>query len=198
MHKGKRGVLFVFSGPSGVGKGTLKAKLFEEFADRIAYSVSATTRGPREGEVDGKDYFFISRQEFERRVKNNEFLEHAEFAGNCYGTPRAYVEKLLDSGMNVVLEIDVQGALQVMKSMPECVSVFILPPSFEELEHRLRGRGTETEEKVRERLAPGEHVSVVDAARDYFECEIVRVNGGDIEAAYQSLREVFLKSTGEA
>ena len=142
MHKGKRGVLFVFSGPSGVGKGTLKAKLFEEFADRIAYSVSATTRGPREGEVDGKDYFF--RQEFERRVKNNEFLEHAEFAGNCYGTPRAYVEKLLDSGMNVVLEIDVQGALQVMKSMPECVSVFILPPSFEELEHRLRGRGTET------------------------------------------------------
>ena len=141
MHKGKRGVLFVFSGPSGVGKGTLKAKLFEEFADRIAYSVSATTRGPREGEVDGKDYFFISRQEFERRVKNNEFLEHAEFAGNCYGTPRAYVEKLLDSGMNVVLEIDVQGALQVMKSMPECVSVFILPPSFEELEHRLRGRG---------------------------------------------------------
>ena len=139
MHKGKRGVLFVFSGPSGVGKGTLKAKLFEEFADRIAYSVSATTRGPREGEVDGKDYFFISRQEFERRVKNNEFLEHAEFAGNCYGTPRAYVEKLLDSGMNVVLEIDVQGALQVMKSMPECVSVFILPPSFEELEHRLRG-----------------------------------------------------------
>ena len=152
MHKGKRGVLFVFSGPSGVGKGTLKAKLFEEFADRIAYSVSATTRGPREGEVDGKDYFFISRQEFERRVKNNEFLEHAEFAGNCYGTPRAYVEKLLDSGMNVVLEIDVQGALQVMKSMPECVSVFILPPSFEELEHRLRGRGTETEEKVRERM----------------------------------------------
>jgi len=91
MHKGKRGVLFVFSGPSGVGKGTLKAKLFEEFADQIAYSVSATTRGPREGEVDGKDYFFISRQEFERRVKNNEFLEHAEFAGNCYGTPRAYV-----------------------------------------------------------------------------------------------------------
>ena len=193
MHKGKRGVLFVFSGPSGVGKGTLKAKLFEEFADRIAYSVSATTRGPREGEVDGKDYFFISRQEFERRVKNNEFLEHAEFAGNCYGTPRAYVEKLLDSGMNVVLEIDVQGALQVMKSMPECVSVFILPPSFEELEHRLRGRGTETEEKVRERLETAERELPYAPQYDY---QIV--NGGDIEAAYQSLREVFLKSTGEA
>lgn len=193
MHKGKRGVLFVFSGPSGVGKGTLKAKLFEEFADRIAYSVSATTRGPREGEVDGKDYFFISRQEFERRVKNNEFLEHAEFAGNCYGTPRAYVEKLLDSGMNVVLEIDVQGALQVMKSMPECVSVFILPPSFEELEHRLRGRGTETEEKVRERLETAKRELPYAPQYDY---QIV--NGGDIEAAYQSLREVFLKSAGEA
>ena len=193
MHKGKRGVLFVFSGPSGVGKGTLKAKVFEDFADRIAYSVSATTRGPREGEVDGKDYFFISRQEFERRVKNNEFLEHAEFAGNCYGTPRAYVEKLLDSGMNVVLEIDVQGALQVMKSMPECVSVFILPPSFEELEHRLRGRGTETEEKVRERLETAKRELPYAPQYDY---QIV--NGGDIEAAYQSLREVFLKSTGEA
>ena len=192
MHKGKKGVLFVFSGPSGVGKGTLKAKLFEEFADRIAYSVSATTRGPREGEVDGKDYFFISRQEFERRVQNNEFLEHAEFAGNCYGTPRAYVEKLLDSGMNVVLEIDVQGALQVMKSMPECVSVFILPPSFEELEHRLRGRGTETEEKVRERLETAKRELPYAPQYDY---QIV--NGGDIEAAYQSLREVFLKSTGE-
>ena len=193
MHKGKRGVLFVFSGPSGVGKGTLKAKLFEDFADRIAFSVSATTRGPREGEVDGKDYFFISRQEFERRVKNNEFLEHAEFAGNCYGTPRAYVEKLLDSGMNVVLEIDVQGALQVMKSMPECVSVFILPPSFEELEHRLRGRGTETEEKVRERLETAKRELPYAPQYDY---QIV--NGGDIEAAYQSLRDVFLKSTGEA
>ena len=193
MHKGKRGVLFVFSGPSGGGKGTLKAKLFEEFAGRIAYSVSATTRGPREGEVDGKDYFFISRQEFERRVKNNEFLEHAEFAGNCYGTPRAYVEKLLDSGMNVVLEIDVQGALQVMKSMPECVSVFILPPSFEELEHRLRGRGTETEEKVRERLETAKRELPYAPQYDY---QIV--NGGDIEAAYQSLRDVFLKSTGEA
>ena len=193
MHEGKRGVLFVFSGPSGVGKGTLKAKLFEEFADRIAYSVSATTRGPREGEVDGRDYFFISRQEFERRVQNNEFLEHAEFAGNCYGTPRAYVEKLLDSGMNVVLEIDVQGALQVMKSMPECVSVFILPPSFEELEHRLRGRGTETEEKVRERLETAKRELPYAPQYDY---QIV--NGGDIEAAYQSLRDVFLKSTGEA
>ena len=189
MHKGKRGILFVFSGPSGVGKGTLKAKLFEEFAGRIAYSVSATTRGPREGEVDGKDYFFISRQEFERRVKNNEFLEHAEFAGNCYGTPRAYVEKLLDSGMNVVLEIDVQGALQVMKSMPECVSVFILPPSFEELEHRLRGRGTDDEASIARRLSNA--ASEIRQAH-WFDAWIVNDN---LDKAYDELRAVYLAST---
>ena len=187
----KKGVLFVFSGPSGVGKGTLKAKLFEEFAGKIAYSVSATTRGPREGEVDGKDYFFITRQEFENRVQNNEFLEHAVFAGNCYGTPRAYVEKLLNSGMNVVLEIDVQGALQVMQSMPECVSIFILPPSFEELERRLRGRGTETEEKICQRLETAKREFPYAPKYDY---QIV--NGGDIDAAYAQLRAVFLKETG--
>ena len=184
--------MFVFSGPSGVGKGTLKAKLFEEFADRIAYSVSSNDARAARRRGGRKRFLSSARQEFERRVKNNEFLEHAEFAGNCYGTPRAYVEKLLDSGMNVVLEIDVQGALQVMKSMPECVSVFILPPSFEELEHRLRGRGTETEEKVRERLETAKRELPYAPQYDY---QIV--NGGDIEAAYQSLREVFLKSTGE-
>ena len=187
----KKGVLFVFSGPSGVGKGTLKAKLFEEFARKIAYSVSATTRGPREGEVDGKDYFFITRQEFESRVQNNEFLEHAVFAGNCYGTPRAYVEKLLNSGMNVVLEIDVQGALQVMQSMPECVSIFILPPSFEELERRLRGRGTETEEKICQRLETAKR-ELPYAPKYAYQI----VNGGDIDAAYAQLRAVFLKETG--
>lgn len=187
----KKGVLFVFSGPSGVGKGTLKAKLFEEFAGKIAYSVSATTRGPREGEVDGKDYFFITRQEFESRVQNNEFLEHAVFAGNCYGTPRAYVEKLLNSGMNVVLEIDVQGALQVMQSMPECVSIFILPPSFEELERRLRGRGTETEEKICQRLETAKR-ELPYAPKYAYQI----VNGGDIDAAYAQLRAVFLKETG--
>ena len=184
MHKGKRGVLFVFSGPSGVGKGTLKAKLFEEFADRIAYSVSATTRGPREGEVDGKDYFFISRQEFERRVKNNEFLEHAEFAGNCYGTPRAYVEKLLDSGMNVVLEIDVQGALQVMKSMPDCVSVFILPPSFEDLRVRLHTRNTDDPVEIERRLknARGEVQKI-----DRYQYAVVNDN---LELAFAQLQSI--------
>ena len=110
---GKRGVLIVFSGPSGVGKGTLKKRLLEEFQGQIVDSVSATTREPREGEQDGREYFFISRQEFERRVKNNDFLEHAEFSGNCYGTPRENVVNLLSRGIDVVLEIDVQGARQV-------------------------------------------------------------------------------------
>ena len=142
MQAPRKGVLFVVSGPSGVGKGTVNKRLFEEFGNAVAFSVSATTRGPREGEVDGREYFFISRQEFEKRVANNEFLEHAEYAGNCYGTPRDYVLSLLQRGVSVLLEIDVQGAMQVKRRMPESVSVFILPPSFEELEHRLRGRGT--------------------------------------------------------
>ena len=139
---GSRGVLFVFSGPSGVGKGTLKARLLSEFAGQIVDSVSATTRAPREGEQDGREYFFITRQEFMRRVENNEFLEHAEYSGNCYGTPQKNVERLLGEGIDVVLEIDVQGARQVRSRMPGCVSIFVLPPSFEELEHRLRERHT--------------------------------------------------------
>ena len=191
MQQGKKGVLFVFSGPSGVGKGTLKEMLFKEFADQIAYSVSATTRGPREGEVNGKDYFFITKQEFDSFVENNEFLEHAEFAGNCYGTPRSYVTRLLESGMNVVLEIDVQGALQVKKSMPESVSVFILPPSYEELERRLRGRATETEEKICARLATARRELPYAETYDY---QIV--NGESLEEAYSQLRAIFMERAG--
>ncbi len=188
----KKGVLFVFSGPSGVGKGTLNAKLFEEFGDQMAFSVSATTRAPREGETDGVHYFFITKQDFENRIANNDFLEHAEFAGNRYGTPRSYVMSLLEKGKNVLLEIEVQGAMQVMEKMPDCVSIFVLPPSFEELERRLRGRGTETEEKINKRLetAKGEL-----AYADRYKYNIV--NGGDLEAAYQELRAVYLKETGQ-
>ena len=190
MQQQKKGTLFVFSGPSGVGKGTLNAKLFAEFGDQIAFSVSATTRAPREGEIDGKHYFFISRQEFENRIANNEFLEYAQFAGNCYGTPKPYVLSLLEQGKNVLLEIEVQGAMQVMERMPECVSIFVLPPSFEELERRLRGRGTESEEKVRARLetARGE---IAYAPRYQYQI----VNGEDVDAAYQQLRDIYLKET---
>lgn len=190
MQQQKKGTLFVFSGPSGVGKGTLNARLFAEFGDQIAFSVSATTRAPREGEIDGKHYFFISRQEFENRIANNDFLEYAQFAGNCYGTPKSYVLSLLEQGKNVLLEIEVQGAMQVMERMPECVSIFVLPPSFEELERRLRGRGTESEEKVRARLetARGE---IAYAPRYQYQI----VNGEDVDAAYQQLRGIYLKET---
>ena len=192
MQDQKKGTLFVFSGPSGVGKGTLNAKLFAEFGDQMAFSVSATTRAPREGEIDGTHYFFISRQEFESRIANNDFLEYAQFAGNCYGTPKSYVMSLLEAGKNVLLEIEVQGAMQVMARMPECVSIFVLPPSFEELERRLRGRGTETEDKIVKRLetAKGEL-----AYADKYRYQVV--NGGDLEAAYQELRSIYLKETGQ-
>ena len=192
MDAQKRGVLFVYSGPSGVGKGTLKEKLFDEFGDRLVFSVSATTRKARPGEKDGEDYFFISRQDFENRIANNDFLEYAEYAGNLYGTPRSAVEKQLSRGVNVLLEIEVQGALQVKRSMPESVSVFVLPPSFEELERRLRGRATETEEKIRERLetARGEL-----AFADGYDYRVVNV---DLDAAYGELRRIFLEKTQSA
>ncbi|MBQ4264676.1 MAG: guanylate kinase [Clostridia bacterium] len=192
MDQQKKGTLFVFSGPSGVGKGTLNAKLFAEYGEQMAFSVSATTRAPREGEIDGTHYFFITKQEFEARIANNDFLEYAQFAGNCYGTPKSYVMSLLEAGKNVLLEIEVQGAMQVMERMPECVSIFVLPPSFEELERRLRGRGTETEEKIQARLetARGE----LEHAHRY---RYQVVNGGDLEAAYQELRSIYLKETGQ-
>ncbi|MBR5224538.1 MAG: guanylate kinase [Clostridia bacterium] len=189
QHKGK---LFVFSGPSGVGKGTLKAKLFEEFGDQLAFSVSATTRGPRDGERDGVDYFFITRQDFEERIAKDDFLEHATFSGNSYGTPRSFVTGLLEKGVNVLLEIEVQGAMQVREKMPESVSVFILPPSYEELERRLRGRGTESEEKVRLRLQTALAELPFAEKYDY------RIVNNDLEAAYQELRAMFIKETQQA
>ena len=189
---GKRGVLIVFSGPSGVGKGTLKKRLLEEFEGQIVDSVSATTREPREGELDGREYFFISRQEFERRVENNDFLEHAEFSGNCYGTPRENVVNLLSQGIDVVLEIDVQGARQVRKQMPDCVSIFILPPSFEELEHRLRERHTETEEKVLARLETAKREIPCAGEYDY------QIVNNDLDAAYDRLRSVYMQAAHRA
>ena len=188
----KKGVLFVISGPSGVGKGTINKMLFDEFDGSVAFSVSATTRGPREGEIDGTHYFFIGRQEFENRIANNEFLEHAEYAGNCYGTPRSYVLKLLDEGVSVILEIDLQGAIQVKERMPESVSIFILPPSFDELESRLRGRGTETPEKIEKRLAAAKHEMEMAHTYDY------RIINDNLEDAYQQLRGVFLNETEKA
>ena len=147
----KKGKLLVISGPSGAGKSTVVFKAIEGRED-ICFSTSATTRSPRPGEVDGREYFFVSFERFLEMVANDELLEHAEYVANRYGTPRAYVEQRLEEGMNVVLDIEVQGARQVRRQMPEAVLIFIAPPSLEELEKRLRGRGTDTESAIEGRL----------------------------------------------
>lgn len=147
----ERGKLLVISGPSGAGKSTVVAKAIEGRTD-ICFSTSVTTRSPRPGEVHGREYFFVNFERFREMVENDELLEHAEYVANRYGTPRSYVEKRLEEGMNVLLDIEVQGARQVRKKMPEAILIFIAPPSLVELERRLRGRGTDTERAIEGRL----------------------------------------------
>ncbi|MDV4151226.1 guanylate kinase [Clostridium sp. AL.422] len=149
--QGNRGVLIVISGPSGAGKGTICKALLEKH-NNIYISVSATTRAPREGEVEGINYYFLSREAFEEKVKKNGFLEYANVHGNFYGTPKVNVEKMLDEGKDVILEIDIQGALQVKENFKEGVFIFILPPSMEELKQRIIKRGSETEESLMTRF----------------------------------------------
>ena len=146
------GLLVVLSGPSGAGKDSVLKRLMEK-EPGIRLSVSATTRSPREGEVDGKDYFFLSRAQFDGLVEQDKMLEHAEYCGNCYGTPSEPIEKWQAEGCDVILEIDVQGGSQIKRKRPDCVSIFVLPPSLEVLESRLRRRGTESEEAICKRLA---------------------------------------------
>lgn len=143
--------LFVISGSSGVGKGTVIKEFLKKHPD-FKLSVSCTTRKPREGEVDGVNYFYLTENEFKQCVQNDEFLEWAEFSGNMYGTKREYVERKLSEGKNLLLEIDTQGALKVKSKIKDAQLIFILPPSFEELEARLRGRHTESEEAIQKRL----------------------------------------------
>lgn len=146
-----RGLLVVYAGASGVGKGTIMKKLLA--ADpNIRLSVSATTRAPRKGEVNGREYYFVTREEFENLIAKDGFLEHAEYVGNCYGTPKEPVFRMLDEGLDVFLEIELKGFLQIKESCPDCLSIFIVPPSFEELQARLEGRGTETPEVIEARL----------------------------------------------
>jgi len=148
----EKGLLIVLSGPSGTGKGTVCKALLKKRPD-IALSVSCTTRAPRAGEVHGQHYFFTDREDFERRIADGAFLEYANVFSNFYGTPRGFVEETLAQGKDVLLEIDVQGALQVKESAPDGVFIFLIPPSMEELEKRIRSRATETEEKICERLS---------------------------------------------
>lgn len=145
------GKVIVISGPSGVGKGTVVQELLSN-NDDCTLSVSATTRAPREGEVHGVNYFFITKEEFQSRIKNKAMLEYAQYCDNYYGTPRDYVQQSIENGKNIILEIEVQGALNVKSTMPEAVTVFVMPPSMIELEKRLRGRGTEEEEVIQQRL----------------------------------------------
>lgn len=147
----ERGKLIVLSGPSGAGKSTVVAKAIENRSD-VCFSTSVTTRKPRPGEVDGREYFFVDLDRFKEMVENDELLEHATYVANSYGTPRAYVEKQLDKGLNVILDIEVQGARQIYERMPEAVKIFIIPPSLEELERRLVGRGTDTARAIEARL----------------------------------------------
>ncbi|MCP3026177.1 guanylate kinase [Halobacillus sp. A5] len=159
----EKGILFILSGPSGVGKGTIRKALFDQSTD-LRYSISMTTREPREGETDGVDYFFKSRNEFEKLISEGQLIEHAEYVGNYYGTPRQYVEQTLEEGKDVFLEIEVQGALKVRENFPQGVFVFLIPPSLEELKDRIVSRGTETEEKVKNRLlAAKEEIDMMDA-----------------------------------
>lgn len=149
----KKGLLIIISGPSGVGKGTIRSFFIKDESLSLAYSISMTTRSPRDGEVNGKDYIFVSKEEFEQAIARGDLLEWAEFVGNYYGTPLSAVEDLRNQGKNVMLEIEVQGAMQVREKCPDAISIFIIPPNMEELEKRIRGRHSEAEEIVQQRLA---------------------------------------------
>ena len=146
----KQGKLFVFSGPSGTGKGTICRELLKDPDTWL--SVSLTTRAPREGEEHGVHYYFVTREEYDRTVEEDGFLEHAEIYGNCYGTPKRYALEHMAAGEDVILEIEMQGALQIKKAYPEAVLIFVLPPSLKELQNRIRKRGSESEEQIAARM----------------------------------------------
>jgi guanylate kinase len=178
------GKLIVLTGPSGVGKGTLMQKLLQLHPE-LYYSVSVTTRSPRPGEINGKNYYFITRSKFEQLVAQGEFLEWAEFAGNYYGTPRAAVLDHIQSGKLVILEIELEGARQIRASFSKALSIFILPPSFSELEKRIRGRGQDTEEAIARRLKRAQEE--INAA-DEFDIQIVN---DDFETALNQIETVL-------
>ena len=147
----KKGILIILSGFSGVGKGTVVRRLLSDY-DNYALSISATTRKPREGEEDGVSYFFKSKEEFEQMIKEDSFIEHARYVENYYGTPKAYVQEQLDAGKDVILEIEIQGAMKIKEKIPDTVLIFVTPPTIQELKNRLVGRGTETQDVIESRL----------------------------------------------
>lgn len=186
-----KGMLIVVSGPSGCGKGTVLAEILK--SDRIFYSVSATTRSPRQGETDGVNYYFLTKEKFEKLIEEDGMLEYASYCGNYYGTPKKPVEDMLEQGKHVILEIEVQGAMKVMEKCPEAVFVFILPPSLKELERRLNKRGTEAEDVIKKRLS--EAAGEIKQAYKYNYAVI----NGELEKAVDDLKAIIraeeLKST---
>lgn len=179
-----QGLLVVLSGPSGAGKDTVLKRLLE-VNQNVKLSISATTRSPREGEVDGQDYYFLSKAEFVQLISKNGMLEHAEYCGNYYGTPRAQVEQWMEKGRDVILEIEVQGGAQIREKCPESIGIFILPPSMKVLADRLRRRNTETEEVIAERLDAARQEIVQAAQYDYV------VINGDLEECVQDICEIL-------
>lgn len=179
-----KGLLFVVSAPAGCGKDTILEQLFAR-TDTVGYSVSATTRAPREGETDGVHYHFRTREQFEQMIKDGEVLEYTEYCGNYYGTPKKGVEELTAQGKDVILKIEVEGAMNIKRLFPECCLVFILPPSLAELERRLRKRGTETEEKIIARTEQARRE--IDLAENY---DYLIVNG-ELSAAVDDLLAVI-------
>ena len=187
--KKNKAKLIIFTGPSGVGKGTILADFFKKVDNKIVYSISNTTRNPRDGEINGMHYFFISKEEFEQMIEQNQFLEYACYSGNYYGTNNKFVEEKIQEGKSVLLEIELQGALQVMEKRPDAVTIFIKPPTFEELENRLRGRHTETEEAIQKRLQSAkEELNNTDKFHYVIENDIV-------DKAVDELIEIYNKET---
>jgi guanylate kinase len=180
-----RGLLVVVSGPAGAGKGTVNAELVK--TGEFVYSVSATTRAPRPGEVDGVNYYFITPDEFRERLAHGDMLEHTEYCGNFYGTPRKEAEEVLESGKNLILEIEVDGAMQVKRLFPEAILIMLLPPTFAEQEARLRGRATETEEKILARLAQARNEVPLLPQYDY----IVYNREGGALACAEDIRSII-------
>ena len=186
-----KGVLTVVSGFSGAGKGTVMKRLIQKYDD-YALSISVTTRKPREGERDGIEYFFKTKEEVETMIENDEFLEYARYVDNYYGTPRFYVEEMLAKGKNVILEIEIQGAMQIKAKNPEAVLVFVTPPSFEELRDRLVGRGTETADVIESRLRRASEEAEGMPSYDY-----ILVND-QVEDCVDRLHQIILSERAKA
>jgi len=182
-----QGILLVISGPSGVGKGTICSRLLQKLTD-IQFSISVTTRDPRVGEQEGVNYYFVSEEEFMRMRANDELLEWAEVFGNFYGTPRYAVQAALDAGKDVLLEIDIQGAMQVKASFPECVTIFVWPPTVDELERRIRQRGTETPEAIERRLRKSKLEMAHVVNYDY----VVVNHPGQVDAAVGEVEAILV------